>query len=207
MDRKRLREIFSSAGFTLNEGELESFEIYLRELIRWNRVHNLTAVRDEEEIVRRHFIDSLTLALCFAELGVEWRGKSLADVGSGAGFPGVPLRIHLGELELTLIESVSKKCSFLEFLKVKLGIDYRVLCRRAEEVDERFHIVTARALGAFEEIAPLLERLSERYVFIMKGEELKESWLRKMGYRSYTVSRRGLPRSHILWKDLRRGLK
>jgi len=136
VDKNRLRDVFASAGFLIGEEEAEKFTVYLAELKRWNRVHNLTAVKDDEGIVRRHFIDSLTLALCFEDLGIPWRGKSLADVGSGAGFPGVPLKIHLKSLELTLIESSSKRCSFLEFLRIRLGVDFRVLCKRAEEVEE-----------------------------------------------------------------------
>jgi len=203
VDKNRLRDVFASAGFLIGEEEAEKFTVYLAELKRWNRVHNLTAVKDDEGIVRRHFIDSLTLALCFEDLGIPWRGKSLADVGSGAGFPGVPLKIHLKSLELTLIESSSKRCSFLEFLRIRLGVDFRVLCKRAEEVEERFYIVTARALGAFEKTVSLLENLSERFVFVMKGKEVKEEWLKEYAYRSYRVSRKGLPETCILWKDLR----
>jgi len=200
--RERLKELFNSAGFPIDEEEAERFLLYLEELRRWNRVHNLTGIREEEEIVRRHFLDSLTLALCFEELGIPWRGRTLTDVGSGAGFPGVPLKIHLKDLELVLIESVSKKCAFLEFLKVRLGLDYRVICRRAEEVQEKFYLVTARALGPFEEVAPLLEKLSERYVFILKGRELRRFWIDKLGYRIFRVSRRSMPETYILWKDL-----
>ncbi len=177
------------------------FLVYLDEIKRWNRVHNLTAVRDEEEIVRRHFIDSLSLAVCFSELGIEWEGKDLADVGSGAGFPGVPLKIYLRDFNLFLIESVGKKCSFLEFLKVRLNLGWEVICRRAEDVSRRFDIVVARAFGKFEEVAPVLESLSRGLVFVMKGRQLKKEWTEKLGYRVYRV--RGPEESYILWKEVR----
>ncbi len=183
-----LRKLFERAGFSLDESREEAFTRYLKHLQKWNRVHNLTAVKGEEEIVRRHFIDSLTLSEAFSALGVDWKDKSLADVGSGAGFPGVPLKIYLRDFHLYLIESSSKRCSFLESLKIELGLGYRVLCERAEEVDTKFHIVVARALGEFEKIAPILEALSEAWIFVMKGRRIKERWTREMGYGLYKPS-------------------
>lgn len=195
-----MRKIFREAGFELEEGDLRRFEIYLRELKKWNRIHNLTAIEKDEEIVRRHFIDSLSLAKCFLDLGIDWKGKDIADVGSGAGFPGVPLKIYLKEFNLFLIESVGKKCSFLEYLKVKLDLDWEVICNRAERADRKFYIVVARALGEFEEIRPLLENLSERYVFVMKGKDIREEWRKE--YSVYEVNIGGLPRSYILYRDM-----
>ena len=194
--------ILEGAGFRLSEEDLWRFEIYLKELKRWNKVHNLTSIEEDEEIVRRHFLDSLSLARCFEDLGVEWKGKDLADVGSGAGFPGIPLKIYLKDFNLFLIESVGKKCSFLEFLKVKLTLNWTVLCRRAEDVDRKFHIAFSRALGKFEDVAPLLERLATEWVFIMKGKEVDWGSVKSFGYEAYEVNIKGLPESYILWKRL-----
>ena len=114
----------------------------------------------------------MSLSLCFRELGVDPHSKTLCDVGTGAGFPGVPLQIYYqNRLNLTLVESVAKKCSFLEYLKVVLGLDYRVECKRAEDLDRTFQVVFCRALGKFEDVLPLLLSLSEEYVFVMKGKE------------------------------------
>lgn len=194
--------ILEGAGFRLSEEDLWRFEIYLKELKRWNKVHNLTSIEEDEEIVRRHFLDSLSLARCFEDLGVEWKGKDLTDVGSGAGFPGIPLKIYLKDFNLFLIESVGKKCSFLEFLKVKLTLNWTVLCRRAEDVDRKFHIAFSRALGKFEDVAPLLERLATEWVFIMKGKEVDWGSVKSFGYEAYEVNIKGLPESYILWKRL-----
>ena len=194
--------ILEEAGFRLSEEDLWRFEIYLKELKRWNKVHNLTSIEEDEEIVRRHFLDSLSLARCFEDLGVEWKGKDLADVGSGAGFPGIPLKIYLKDFNLFLIESVGKKCSFLEFLKVKLTLNWTVLCRRAEDMDRKFHIAFSRALGKFEDVAPLLERLATEWVFIMKGKEVDWGSVKSFGYEAYEVNIKGLPESYILWKRL-----
>ncbi len=194
--------ILEGAGFRLSEEDLWRFEIYLKELKRWNKVHNLTSIEEDEEIVRRHFLDSLSLARCFEDLGVEWKGKDLADVGSGAGFPGIPLKIYLKDFNLFLIESVGKKCSFLEFLKVKLTLNWTVLCRRAEDVDRKFHIAFSRALGKFEDVTPLLEGLATEWVFIMKGKEVNWGSVKSFGYEAYKVNIKGLPESYILWKRL-----
>ncbi|EDP75132.1 16S rRNA (guanine(527)-N(7))-methyltransferase RsmG [Hydrogenivirga sp. 128-5-R1-1] len=197
-----IERLFSEAGFELSQEDAEKFGLYLEELKRWNRVHNLTSVKKDEEIVRRHFIDSLSLVRCFVELGVRWQGKVFADVGSGAGFPGVPLKIYLKDIELFLIESVSKKCSFLEYLKLRLNMDWTVICERAERVDRSFDIVVSRAMGEFEEIHRVLENLSREYVFVMKGKELRKEWTEELGYTPCRVEVRGLPPSYILWKRL-----
>ncbi len=101
----------------------------------------------------------------------------MCDVGSGAGFPGVPLKIYYGyRINLTLIEAVSKKCSFLEYLKTRLGLEYRVLCKEAQKVQESFDLVVSRALGKTEKILPLLQRLSNKYIIIMRGVEPLEGY-------------------------------
>ncbi len=202
MLEEKIGKLFEEAGFRLEEKDLKRFAVYLQELKRWNRIHNLTAARNEEEIIKRHFIDSLSLAKCFLDLGIDWQDRFVADVGSGAGFPGVPLKIYLKDIHLYLIESVGKKCSFLEYLKIKLNLDYEVLCERAEEVKRKFYIVVARALGEFEKVVPLLEDISERYVFVMKGKELRKEWTDDLGYEPYRVNIKGLTKSYILWKNL-----
>ncbi len=104
-------------------------------------------------------------------------GKTFCDVGSGAGFPGVPLSIYYGqEMDLTLIESVSKKCAFLEFIKAHLDLNYKVLCKRAEHLDLQFDYALCRALGKLEDIKPMLLRIAKRGVFIMKGKEVPEGY-------------------------------
>ncbi len=195
-----IKALFEEAGFNLSPEQERDFSAYLEEIKKWNRVHNLTAVREDTEIVKRHFIDSLFLAKAFEEIGIDWRGKSIADVGSGAGFPGVPLKIYLRDVELYLIESSSKRCAFLENLKLKLSVSYEVLCERAENLKKNFDIVVARALGEFEKIAPMLESLSSRYIFVMKGREISDVWTEKLGYRAYRVNSPFYGESYILWK-------
>jgi 16S rRNA (guanine527-N7)-methyltransferase len=103
-------------GIQLNEKQLEAFDLYLRELIKWNQKINLTAIRTEKGIVSKHFIDSLSV---FPYLS---RTTSLLDIGSGAGFPGIPLKIVQPSLEVTLVDSVRKKVDFQKHIVRMLGL-------------------------------------------------------------------------------------
>ncbi len=119
-----LAEGAARLGINLSAGQLEQFELYYRELADWNRRANLTAISGCDETQVRHFLDSLTVCLPFNETsdGLSRAGRAV-DVGSGAGFPGVPLKIAFPHLELHLVESVGKKTAFLERLCVALELD------------------------------------------------------------------------------------
>ena len=96
-------------GLTIEESHAEQFMRYLAHLIEWNKAINLTAIIDPKEIIIKHFVDSLAalVATCFPHNGV------VLDVGSGGGFPGIPLKIVRSDMRLVLVEPVQKKCSFL----------------------------------------------------------------------------------------------
>jgi 16S rRNA (guanine527-N7)-methyltransferase len=100
----------------LNEKEVEAFDLYLRELLKWNQKINLTAIRSEKGIVLKHFLDSLSVYPYLS------KAASLLDVGSGAGFPGIPLKIVQPSLEITLIDSVRKKVDFQRHILRMLGL-------------------------------------------------------------------------------------
>jgi 16S rRNA (guanine527-N7)-methyltransferase len=188
---EEISEILERMGFHLEKESLKKFSLYLRELLRWNRVHNLTSVTDPRKIVIRHFGESLILARTFQRLNINWRSKDIADVGSGAGFPGCPLKIYLKDFRLTLVESNHKKCSFLEHLAIILGEEWRVICKRAEEIEEKFDIVVTRALDELERKVGVLERLSREHLFIIKGETFNREWAREQGLKAI---------DGILWK-------
>ena len=96
-------------GLTISESHAEQFVRYLTHLITWNKTINLTAIIDSKEIITKHFVDSLT-----ALVSTNLRQDSIVlDVGSGGGFPGIPLKIIRSDIQLTLVEPVQKKCSFL----------------------------------------------------------------------------------------------
>ena len=116
---------------------------YLALMQKWNKVHNLTAVRDADEMVILHLLDSLVV-LPFID------AKHLLDVGSGAGLPGIPLAICLPDLQVTVIDSNSKKVSFMRQAKAELGIiNLEVLGGRVEEIasTRKFEIIISRAFS------------------------------------------------------------
>lgn len=122
---------------------------YRDELARWNRVHNLSGIRDPERMVPVHLLDSLALAPFV-------RGRRLADVGSGGGLPGLPLALLYPELEVVLIEPRAKRALFLDHVARTLAIGNVIVERcRAEELPpaDGFDTVTARAFGTLAELA------------------------------------------------------
>ena len=128
------------------------FPLYTQILLRENAKHNLTAITAPEEIEQKHFADSL--ALLDDDPCPLPRGASLLDVGSGGGFPGVPLKIARPDISLTLLEATGKKADFLALLTDELGLEVNIINARAELLAhdpayrERFDVVTARAVAA-----------------------------------------------------------
>jgi 16S rRNA (guanine527-N7)-methyltransferase len=139
-------------GLELESRQLEQFSIYYQELLDWNKRVNLTAITDYEEVQIKHFLDSLTVILAWQPaINVDLR---LIDVGTGAGIPGIPLKIAFPDIKLVLLEAVAKKAAFLQHINHKLGLDnVEVLVGRAEEVAhlaqyrERFDLVLSRAVA------------------------------------------------------------
>ena len=139
-------------GLQLDSRQLEQFHIYYQELVDWNRRMNLTRITDFEEVQIKHFLDSLTVTLAVQQLmGGNFR---LIDVGTGAGLPGLPLRILLPHVELVLLDSTAKKANFLHHLTQKLGLDnVEIVVGRAEDVAhkpeyrEKFDMVLSRAVA------------------------------------------------------------
>lgn len=145
-------------GITLNDLQRFQFQVLQEELLEWNKKVNLTAIRDEKGIQEKHFFDSLT---CF--MGFEEWPESLIDVGSGAGFPGLPVKFIIPELRLTLVESVDKKANFCRHIVETLSLsDVTVLSKRAEEVArmpehrEAYDIAIARAVAPAPTLAEYL---------------------------------------------------
>jgi 16S rRNA (guanine527-N7)-methyltransferase len=143
---------------SLSNDQLSRVAIYLDLLLKWNAKINLTAIRTPEEIATRHFGESLFAARYL--LPKENRPASAMDVGSGAGFPGLPMKICCPNLALTLIESNGKKATFLREVSRALELDgVEVLSRRAEDIKTQTDLVTQRAVERFVSILPVAERL------------------------------------------------
>ena len=126
-----LNELSKYSGDALTAQQIKAFSIYESELIEWNEKFNLTAIRDQEGIRIKHFLDSLSCLSVMKPL----HGERVIDIGTGAGFPGIPLKIACPGLRLTLVESVGKKAGFCKHMVETLKLDnVEVLTLRAEEV-------------------------------------------------------------------------
>jgi 16S rRNA (guanine527-N7)-methyltransferase len=173
---EKLRETAQSMlGLRLAPFQMDQFKLFEQELMDWNSRFNLTAIRNPEDIRTKHFLDSLTCTLALREAPPT----RLIDVGTGAGFPGIPLKIVQPSLRLTLVESVGKKAEFCSHAVKALHLDrVEVLASRAEEVGqmpahrEKYDWAVARAVAALpvlvEYLLPLV-KVGGR-VLAQKGE-------------------------------------
>lgn len=171
-----MEELISGAeslGITLNETAVERFARYLSELMKWGAKMNLTGPVREAEIISRHFLDSLTLLPCLRAL----KSKKILDIGSGAGFPGLPLKIAEPALDITLMDSREKRVFFLRHIIRSLGLSEGIsaIKARAEALPEGyasgFDCVTARAFAPLAKLLPICMPYLREHGFIiaMKG--------------------------------------
>ena len=165
------------AGFTFTDKQLKQLETYYKMLVETNKVMNLTALTEPEDVAVKHMIDSLLV------YNKSFAGKTLADVGTGAGFPGLVLKIYDPTIKVTLIDSLAKRLKFLQEVIEATGLE-EVWCKhlRAEEAGqdpalrEKFQLVVARAVAALPVLAeyclPLVEVGGSFYA--MKGNKYQE---------------------------------
>jgi 16S rRNA (guanine527-N7)-methyltransferase len=148
-------------GLQLSPRQFEQFHIYYQELLDWNRRLNLTAITDYEGAQIKHFLDSLTVTLAWQQ-PISSTYFRIIDVGTGAGIPGIPLKILWPSIKLVLLDSTAKKAVFLHHLKQKLGLDnVEIVVGRAEEVAretryrEEFDVVLSRAVASLPTLVEL----------------------------------------------------
>ena len=147
--KKVLYEQAQSIGITLDETALERFRKYYEMLIDYNTRMNLTAITEENEVIVKHFCDSLYL---LAKYEVK-NGTKIIDVGTGAGFPGIPLLIARPDIKLTLLDGLNKRLVFLSDVLSELGLEAEIVHARAEEgaadkkYREKYDIATSRAVA------------------------------------------------------------
>lgn len=189
-----LRECFEKRGFIVDHDKLIQFETYAQELKDWNTRINLTSITDDADIIDKHFIDSL---LIFRYHTIKDRSK-VADIGTGAGLPGIAIKIYKPDISLLLLESIEKKARFLDHITKKLGInDVSIINGRAEVTAhdpiyrESYDLVVARCVARLPTLAEYcLPYVSiDGYFVAYKGQEadieIKESQnaLEKLGGR------------------------
>ncbi len=142
----------SELGISLDDGQYVQFLKYYELLVKWNEVMNLTAITDYDEVVIKHFVDSLSIVKAMDPEALS--GKTLVDIGTGAGFPGIPIKIAFPGLKVTLLDSLNKRVGFLNTVIEELGLkDIEALHGRAEDyakkgqLRESFDVCVSRAVA------------------------------------------------------------
>jgi 16S rRNA (guanine527-N7)-methyltransferase len=178
-------------GFLLTSEQLQRFQLYYEELVKWNKRINLTAITDYEEVQVKHFLDSITLVPAIEKEPWLKEDFLLLDVGTGAGIPGIPLKIILPRVRLFLLESTAKKTAFLKHIVERLDLEnVDILTGRAEDIAhqvnyrERFDLVVSRAVAKLSTAAELTIpfcRLGGLFITPKKGQIEGEVNLARQG--------------------------
>ncbi|WP_127345782.1 16S rRNA (guanine(527)-N(7))-methyltransferase RsmG [Lactobacillus amylolyticus] len=186
MNPEQFVQELAKHNFDLTDKQKTQFEQYFKDLVETNEHVNLTRITDKEDVYLKHFFDSITPLFTFKD--VFTKGANLCDVGAGAGFPSIPLKILLPDLKITIVDSLAKRLTFLKELIAKLGLsEVELVHGRAEDVGqnklyrEHFDLVTARAVANMtvlsEYCLPLVKKGG--YFVALKGPkvegELEES--------------------------------
>ena len=183
MFKDYLIEVFNKEQIELSKEQADKFNVYSDFLVSYNEKVNLTAITDEKEIAVKHFLDSV-MPLKLLEIK---ENTSLIDVGTGAGFPSVPMKIIREDLDICLLDSLNKRLVFLKELCEKLSIQPKLVHKRAEEAGnaselrEKFDYATSRAVASLAALAEYCLPLVKvgGYMIALKGpdcdEEIKEA--------------------------------
>lgn len=188
-------------GIKIDDNKLKKFNKYYQLLIEWNKKFNLTSITTIEQVYLKHFYDSI----CIVKTNLIEESKSLCDIGTGAGFPGVVISILYSNLDITVLESNKKKCNFLNEIKQILGLtNLNIINQRAEiygkKTREKFDLVTCRAVSQLrillELASPLLKK--DGYFIPLKGnieEEIVSSknTLKKLNFKIEKIINYYLP--------------
>ena len=182
MNKEQFIEELEKIGVYPSEIQLKQLDLFYKLLIEWNTKMNLTRIIEEKDVYLKHFYDSLTIAKAI-DLTKE---KTLCDVGTGAGFPGIVLKIMYPNLKITLIDSLQKRVNYLNIIIKELELkDIEAIHSRGEDYKGNFDVVTSRAVANIEKLVNYtMHLLSKNGIFIaMKGnveEELNEQVLKKL---------------------------
>ncbi len=183
-DRDLLVEGLHRMSLNLSDQMIDQLMVYLNLIEKWNRVYNLTAIRERDEMIKLHFLDSLSI-LNYVEM------EHVLDVGSGAGFPGIVLAITKPELKVTVMDSVNKKTTFMQQVKSELLLtNLNVVNARVEEYQPTtlFDGVITRAFSSIQDMLSMTEHTLQKNGawLAMKSKDVKEE-LKKLGQNQYTL--------------------
>lgn len=205
--KKIMNEYASEIDIVFNDKQIEQFYKYMNLLLEWNEKINLTAITEKKDVILKHFIDSLTISKYIEE------NSTLVDIGTGAGFPGIPIKIYRPDVKVTLVDSLNKRINFLNEIISELELkDINTIHSRVEEFGknkryrEQFDIVTARAVANLTVLSEYLLPLTkiDGKCICMKGSEIQEEFndsknaIRILGGQIENIYKFNLPKSDIL---------
>lgn len=157
LNEQQFKDALKEKGIVLTDQQLEQFRIYYKELVEWNEKMNLTAITEQSAVYLKHFYDSITAAFYLDFT----KAMKICDVGAGAGFPSIPLKICFPHIEVTIVDSLNKRIQFLQHLSSELGLTHvQFVHSRAEDFGQSTHresydVVTARAVARLSVLAEL----------------------------------------------------
>ncbi|MFQ6792621.1 16S rRNA (guanine(527)-N(7))-methyltransferase RsmG [Thomasclavelia sp.] len=176
MNEQEFIDQLNKQGINLTVKQLEQFKKYYVTLVEWNQKMNLTAITDQEDVYLKHFYDSLTIAFDF-----KFKDQKIIDVGAGAGFPSIPLKIVYPDLKVTIVDSLTKRITFLNHLFKELELtDCKAISARAEEYAktnrQKADLVLARAVARLDILDELCLPLVKvgGYFLALKGLKAQE---------------------------------
>lgn len=184
MNEQQFIQALAEKGIHLSDQQIQQFRTYFELLVEWNEKMNLTAITDQQEVYLKHFYDSISAAFY-----VDFtQPLEVCDVGAGAGFPSLPMKICFPEIRVTIVDSLNKRIQFLKHLSSELGLNHvEFVHARAEEFGqnpvyrEKFDVVTARAVARLSVLAELcvpLVKVGGRFVAMKAAsaqDELKDA--------------------------------
>ena len=203
--KKKMNELLSEINIEINENKIDMFYLYMQELLEWNKKINLTAIEDENEIILKHFIDSLTVQKYIKN------AQNIIDVGTGAGFRGIPLAIVNEKSNIVLLDSLNKRINFLNNVIQKLELsNVKAIHGRAEDLAkivqhrEKYDIVISRAVAPFNILLEYMLPFNKvnSYTIAMKGSNIEEvdisnNALKKLGGKIEKIEKINLPNTDI----------